>query len=117
MDRAVGACADVHVRGRHVGVHGDLEAQLRVVGGDRRARVARPLWFGNRRDRMGAQQFVTGPAPVIVCGGDVRLASDLRIQPGDPAAPVEQGQGHVRTSVLGPGSAAAVPSSQAGSLN
>ena len=59
---------------------------------------------------MGARRLVAGPAPVIVRGGRVRLGAHLRIQPGDPAAPVEQGQGHVRTSVLRPGSAAAVPS-------
>ena len=43
----------------------------------------------------------------IVRPADVGLAADLRIQPGDPAAPVEQGQGHARTSVLGPGSGGA----------
>src|SRR5580704_15584793 len=42
---------------------------------------------------MGAQQVVAGPAPVFVGGGGVRLGADLRIEPRDPAAPVEQCEG------------------------
>jgi hypothetical protein len=43
---------------------------------------------------MRAQQVITALAPVIVGGCGVRLRADLRIQPGDPAAPVQQGQRH-----------------------
>src|SRR5260370_35501521 len=49
---------------------------------------------------MGAQQVVAGPAPVFVGGGGVRLGADLRIEPGDPAAPVEQCQGHAGTFIM-----------------
>jgi hypothetical protein len=49
---------------------------------------------------MGAEQLIAGPAPVLVRGGGVRLGADLRVQPRDPAAPVEQCQGHAGTSVL-----------------
>src|SRR5262249_37865165 len=95
-DDSVGAGGNVQVLGRHAGVHGEIEAQPRIVGGDRRTRVARALSLRNGRFRMRAQQVIAGLTPMFVCRGDVRLGADLRVEAGHPAAPVEQCQGHRR---------------------